>query len=168
MLGGAVGSIEHHWFPSLTGTVGTFALVGMGTFFAGFLRTPITSVFMVMKVSGNYTAVLPVMISSLVAYVISRRYQRVPPFDLLTRQDGLYSPSIEEQREQIALTVEGAMEYDAAIVVTPGETIAQALSCAERKPGAPIWLYARPGEWYLVDRENLQRLAAADSREICP
>ncbi len=32
-------------FPSLTATVGTFALVGIGTLFAGFLRTPITSVF---------------------------------------------------------------------------------------------------------------------------
>ena len=50
MLGGAVGGFEHHFFPSLTGTVGTFAFVGMGTFFAGFLRTPITSVFMVIEV----------------------------------------------------------------------------------------------------------------------
>jgi len=36
MLGGAVGSVEHHLFPSLTGTVGTYALVGMGVFFAAF------------------------------------------------------------------------------------------------------------------------------------
>ena len=57
MLGGAVGSIEHHFFPNISGTVGTFALVGMGTFFAGFLRTPITSVFMVIEVSGSYTAI---------------------------------------------------------------------------------------------------------------
>jgi chloride channel protein, CIC family len=114
MLGGAVGSIEHHWFPSLTGTAGTFALVGMGTFFAAFLRTPITAVFMVFELSGSYTAVLPIMVSSLVAYSISRRYQRVPLFDMLARQDGLRLPSIEEQREQTALAVEGAMAYDAA------------------------------------------------------
>jgi chloride channel protein, CIC family len=37
MLGGAVGSIEHHFFPALTATIGTFALVGIGTLFAGFL-----------------------------------------------------------------------------------------------------------------------------------
>lgn len=166
MLGGAVGSIEHHFFPSLTGTVGSFALIGMGTFFAGFLRTPITSVFMVMEVSGTYTAVLPVMISSLVAYAISRRYQRVPLFDLLARQDGLLLPSIEEQREQTSLTVEGAMEYDTAIAVAPGETIAQVLSRAETKPGAPILLYARAGEWHLVDLENLQHLAAAGTSDL--
>ncbi len=92
MLGGAVGSIEHHFFPSLTGTVGTYALVGMGVFFAGFLRTPITSVFMVIEVSGSYTAILPIMIANMVAYLISRTYQKVPLFDLLARQDGLFSP----------------------------------------------------------------------------
>jgi CIC family chloride channel protein len=106
------------------------------------------------------------MISSLVAYAISRRYQRLPLFDLLARQDGLLLPSIEEQREQMSLTVEGAMEYDAAIAVTPGEAIAQVLSRAESKPGAPILLYVRVSEWYLVDREKLQRLVAADSRDL--
>jgi CIC family chloride channel protein len=166
MLGGAVGSIEHHWFPSLTGTVGTFALIGMGTFFAGFLRTPITSVFMVMEVSGNYTSVLPVMVASLVAYSISRRYQRVPLFDLLARQDGVLLPSIEEQREQKSLTVEGAMQYDAGIVALPGETIAEIIPRGEPKPGAPILLRGRAGEWHLVDRENLTQLAAADSGHL--
>src|ERR1700722_17473996 len=82
MLGGAVGAMEQHFFPALPGTVGTFALVGMGTFFAGFLRPPITAVFMVIEVSGNYTAILPVMISSLIAYGISRSYVKVPLFDL--------------------------------------------------------------------------------------
>ena len=69
MLGGAVGAVEHHFFPGVTATIGTFALVGIGTLFAGFLRTPITSVFMVIELSGNYTAILPVMISTMIAYV---------------------------------------------------------------------------------------------------
>jgi len=34
MLGGSVGAMEHHFFPSLTVTTATFALVGMGTFFS--------------------------------------------------------------------------------------------------------------------------------------
>jgi len=58
------------------------------------------------------------------------------------------------------------MEYDTAIAVAPGETIAQVLSRAETKPGAPILLYARAGEWHLVDRENLQQLAAAGTSDL--
>ncbi|MBV8050303.1 MAG: chloride channel protein, partial [Acidobacteriaceae bacterium] len=43
MLGGAVGGVERHFYPHLTGTTGTYALVGVGVLFAGFLRAPMTS-----------------------------------------------------------------------------------------------------------------------------
>jgi chloride channel protein, CIC family len=109
MLGGAVGGVEHLFFHQITGTVGTFALVGMGTLFAGFLRVPITSVFMVIEVSGSYTAILPVMISNTIAYLVSRQYQQTSLFDMLSRQDGIILPSVEEQRERVALRVEDAM-----------------------------------------------------------
>ena len=160
MLGGAVGSIEHHFFPSLTGTVGTYALVGMGVFFAGFLRTPITSVFMVIEVSGSYTAILPIMIANMVAYLISRTYQKVPLFDLLARQDGLYLPSIEEQREQVALTVEVAMKREGAVIALPDESARDLASRAEEQKDAPILMRTNPGQWFLLDREELRRLAA--------
>ncbi|MBV8475549.1 MAG: chloride channel protein, partial [Acidobacteria bacterium] len=48
MLGGAVSGVERHLFPHLTGSVATYCLVGMGVLFAGFLRAPMTSVFMVL------------------------------------------------------------------------------------------------------------------------
>ena len=38
MLGGAVGGVERLFFPHLTGSIGTYALVGMGVLFAAFLR----------------------------------------------------------------------------------------------------------------------------------
>jgi chloride channel protein, CIC family len=74
MVGGAVGGVERHFFPGLTGSVGAYALVGMGTLFAGFLRVPMTSVFMVLEISGDYSIILPVMISNTLAYLISRKY----------------------------------------------------------------------------------------------
>jgi CIC family chloride channel protein len=160
MLGGAVGAVEHHFFHGLTGTVGTFALVGMGTLFAGFLRTPITSVFMVIEVSGNYTAILPVMISTMIAYLISRQYQKVPLFDMLARQDGFVLPSIEERREQVSLTVEDAMRADGAIVVDPSEPFQDVLRRAEEKPEQSLLLYSL-AEWRLLPREELQRLATS-------
>ena len=57
MVGGAIGGLQHHFFPALTAGVGAYALVGMGTLFAGFLRAPMTSVFMVLEVSGNYSII---------------------------------------------------------------------------------------------------------------
>ncbi|MGH9327541.1 MAG: chloride channel protein, partial [Terriglobia bacterium] len=98
MIGGAVGGVEHHFFPHLTGPVGAYALVGMGALFAGFLRVPMTSVFMVLELSGNYAIILPVLVANTIAYLISRKYQSVAIFDLLSRQDGVSLPSMEEQR----------------------------------------------------------------------
>jgi chloride channel protein, CIC family len=160
MLGGAVGSVEHHLFPSLTGTVGTYALVGMGVFFAGFLRTPITSVFMVIELTGSYTAILPIMVANLVAYFISRTYQKVPLFDLLARQDGFVLPSIEEQREQVPLTVEVAMKTDGSVVALPDELAGDLARRAEEQKDALILVRMSPGQWLLLDRDELRRLAA--------
>ena len=43
MVGGSVGSVAHHLFPNTTADPGAYALVGMGTAFAGIVRTPLTS-----------------------------------------------------------------------------------------------------------------------------
>jgi chloride channel protein, CIC family len=165
MLGGSVGAFEHHFFPEITSTIGTFALVGMGTFFAGFLRAPITSVFMVIEVSGNYSAALPVMLSSLIAYLISRQYEKVPLFDLLTRQDGLILPSIEEQREQVVLATEDAMRPvpGGVVVVQPTEAAGALQVRISGREGLPLLLRVRVGEFRLMDHEDLQRLAADTS-----
>ncbi|MGH9353269.1 MAG: chloride channel protein, partial [Terriglobia bacterium] len=145
MIGGAVGGVEHHFFPTLTGPVGAYALVGMGTLFAGFLRVPITSVFMVLEVSGNYSIILPVMVSNTIAYLISRKYQSVTLFDMLSRQDGVDLPSMEEQREETSLRVEDAMRPPAGPVLQGTDSIAHALE--------KIGDTAEPQ--YLVNQANL-------------
>src|SRR5579863_9012593 len=109
MLGAAVGGAEHYFLPHLTISAGTYALVGMGVLFAGFLRVPMTSVFMVLEVSGNYEIIVPVIVANTFSYLISRSLQQIPIFDLLTRQDGLILPSLEEDREEAILHVEDAM-----------------------------------------------------------
>jgi CIC family chloride channel protein len=132
----------------------------MGVFFAGFLRTPITSVFMVIELTGSYTAILPIMTANLVAYFISRTYQKVPLFDLLARQDGFVLPSIEEQREQVPLTVEVAMKTDISVVALPDELAADLARRTEEQKDALILVRMNPGQWLLLDREELRRLAS--------
>src|SRR5581483_10765858 len=156
MIGGAVGGVEHHFFPFLTGSVGAYALVGMGTLFAGFLRVPFTSVFMVLEVSGNYSIILPVMISNTISYLISRRFQSTALFDLLSRQDGVDLPSMEERREEAVFRVEDALRPYQGPILRGSESIAEAL----KSPGGPHFLVSDGrGEWAIVSRPNLERLA---------
>ncbi|MFZ0637610.1 MAG: chloride channel protein [Candidatus Acidiferrales bacterium] len=153
MIGGAVGGVEHLLFHQITGSVGAFALVGMGTLFAGFLRAPITSVFMVIEVSGSYTAILPVMISNTIAYLISRQYQSAPLFDVLARQDGMILPSIEEEREHMSLRVENAMPQLNGDSQSPEAVFAAALERAGLSRDV-YFLSGGPGGWRVHRRKG--------------
>ena len=43
----------------------------MGTAFAGIVRTPMTSVIMIFEMTRDYTIIVPLMISNLIAFFIS-------------------------------------------------------------------------------------------------
>jgi CIC family chloride channel protein len=160
MLGAAAGGIERNFLPNLTGSVGTYALVGMGVLFAAFLRAPLTSVFMVLEVSGNYSIILPVLVANTLAYLISRTLQPTPIFEVLTRQDGLILPSMEEQREEEFLRVEDAMRAYSGPTLDTDELAYSALERASSST-EPLLLARRlPGHWYAFRREQLRSGAA--------
>jgi len=160
MIGGSIGGLEHHFFPQIGASVAPFALVGMGTFFAGFLRVPITSVFMVVETSGSYSIVLPVMISNTIAYLIARKFQDVAIFDLLARQDGLELPSMEEQREQIVLRVEDAMRKTDLPPLQASDSLARALEIADNSAEETLLVRFPTGRWAALRRVELPALAA--------
>lgn len=166
MLGGAVGGVERIFYPHLTGTTGTYALVGMGVLFAGFLRAPMTSVFMVLEVSGNYSIIVPVMLANSIAYIISRSLQATPIFDLLTRQDGLDLPSLEEQREESVLRVEDAMRPPPAPVLDSQETVSEANQSIRQAEASVFLVRLSPSGWTSVTRELLWRLASEGKSEM--
>ena len=93
MLGGAVGTLVNQFAPFPTGAPGAYALVGMGALFAGIIRAPMTSVFMIFEITQDYQIFVPLMVANLLSYVISRRYQPVPVYHALLEQDDVHLPS---------------------------------------------------------------------------
>jgi chloride channel protein, CIC family len=158
MLGAAVGGAEHVFLPHLNVSPGTYALVGMGVLFAGFLRAPMTSVFMVLEVSGNYSIIVPVILANTFAYVISRGLQPMAIFDMLTRQDGLELPSMEELREENVLQVEDAMQSADGRVVEARETVEKALQLAEKSSAEDLLVKLAPSGWSIVAKKDLRRM----------
>jgi CIC family chloride channel protein len=79
--------------PAYTGSVGAYALVGMGAAFAGIIRVPLTSVIMIFEVTRDYTIIVPLMIANLLAYYVSSRLQEEPIYEALLHQDGIHLPS---------------------------------------------------------------------------
>jgi chloride channel protein, CIC family len=93
MVGGSIGSVAHHIWPAFTAAPGAYALVGMGTLFAGILRAPMTSVLMIFETTHDYAVIVPLMISNMVSFFISSRLQPIPIYESLAIQDGIHLPS---------------------------------------------------------------------------
>jgi len=100
MLGGAIGTVGHNLLPDYVATPGAYALVGMGTAFAGIVRAPMTSVVMIFEITRDYAVIVPLMISNLVSFFIASRLQKQPIYESLARQDGIHLPSHETRRQE--------------------------------------------------------------------
>jgi CIC family chloride channel protein len=107
MLGGAVGYLDVIVFHHSTDSIGAFAVVGMGAVFAGIVRAPMTSVLIIFEMTGGYGLVLPLMIANMSAFALARHWRRVPIYEALLAQDGIYlnhgpSPPDTPEDEELA------------------------------------------------------------------
>jgi chloride channel protein, CIC family len=118
MLGGAIGSVAHNLFPNYAATPGAYALVGMGTVFAGIVRAPMTSVVMIFEITRDYAVIVPLMISNLISLFIASHLQKQPVYESLARQDGIHLPTAETRQQeghrQVILAMRPAAEVLAA------------------------------------------------------
>jgi CIC family chloride channel protein len=126
MIGGSVGAVVHGVFPQYTANPGAYALVGMGTAFAGIVRTPLTSVIMIFEMTRDYSIIVPLMISNLVSFFVSYTLQREPIYEALARQEGVFLPTAETRSESQGIRVGMAMRsvYDK---LAPEDEIATAV-----------------------------------------
>ena len=74
MLGGACGQFLSYWMPGAQIEPAAFVLVGMGGFFAGVSKTPLTSIVMVSEMTGSYSLLVPLMLACGLNMAISRRW----------------------------------------------------------------------------------------------
>ncbi len=122
MLGAAVGHLAHAISPAHTAGPGAYALVGMGAMFAGTVRTPLTSVIMIFELTRDYSVIVPLMISNLIAFFVSHRLQPQTIYEALAQQDGLHLPTGTFRTSSKELRVESAMRpvTDATTARTDG------------------------------------------------
>ena len=144
MLGGAVGGVAHWLMPDYTGSVGAYALVGMGTAFAGIVRVPMTSVIMIFETTRDYSIIVPLMISNLISYFISSRLQEESIYEALLHQDGIHLPSGANARE--ALLMVGQALRTTAELLPATLLVNDAAAMVNREAGA----------WPVIDQSGLR------------
>ena len=87
-LGSLVGNLEHSLLG--VGTLGTYALAGMGAFFGAVAKVPITAFVIVFEITRDFNIVLPLMITSVVAYLCTEKYAPGSLYTHLLELKGIY------------------------------------------------------------------------------
>ena len=160
MLGGSVAHLVHPFSGPTSEIVGSFALVGMGAFFAGAIRAPITSILIIFEMTGDYAIILPLMISNVISYTVAARLHPVPIYDALLQQDGVPMPEHQTHRDLRAMTVEQAMRTDVpfARLDEPMGTVTERLDAAATRT-LPV-VDDRGRLQGIVGRRDLERAGA--------
>jgi len=162
MLGGAIGTVAHSLFPYHVATPGAYALVGMGTVFAGIVRAPMTSVVMIFEITRDYAVIVPLMISNLVSLFIASRLQKQPIYEALARQDGIHLPTAETRQQeghrQVILAMRPAKE-----ILSADMTVQEALELIRSSESTAWPVIDSQGLIGILSFGKLQQAAAANT-----
>lgn len=71
VLGGSFGGIVHSLLPTQTATAGAYATVGIGAFLAATTHAPLTAIFFLFEMTGNYMIIVPVMLTAVLGTMTS-------------------------------------------------------------------------------------------------
>jgi len=127
LLGGIVGQLGAQQFPGLGISAASFALVGMGGFFAGVAKTPIAAIIIVCEMTGSYGLLLPLMLVSVIHLLLSRNWsiyetQVEGPADSPAHHGDFVVDVLEKMR------VDEVVDYDGEVaMVNQNSTLRRAL-----------------------------------------
>lgn len=74
VLGGTFGGAANYLLPA--GTIaasGAYAAVGVGSFLAAVTHAPLTAIFLLFEMTGNYLIIIPIMLTSIIGMVVSKK-----------------------------------------------------------------------------------------------
>ena len=90
-LGAALGSLFGNWELSLlhSGIPAVYALAGMGAFFGAVAKVPITAFVIVFEMTMDFNIVLPLMIVTAIAFLVSDKFVKVSLYTQLLQMNGV-------------------------------------------------------------------------------
>ena len=103
----------------------TFALAGMGAFFTAVVRVPVTAIVIVFEMTADFNVVLPLMIASVVAYIVANSFAPGSLYEHVLDVSGIHLDEESPTHDFLSeLTAEDVMESQV-------ETLASSLTIEE-------------------------------------
>jgi CIC family chloride channel protein len=87
LIGLTVGQIAHHYFPDIVPIPAVFAVVGMAAYFTAIVRAPLTGIMLIVEMTGNYSQMLPLLVSCFCAYAVTEYVKDLPIYEALLERD---------------------------------------------------------------------------------
>lgn len=120
MLGCLFGQCAHALLPTQTATPEIYAPIAMGSFLAATTRAPLMAILMVFEMTLDYTAILPLLGVSVVAYYTARSFHG----------DSIYSESLRRKQPRTTAADISALRAR-AVMQRPPQTVTEATPLSE-------------------------------------
>ena len=87
LFGLAIGKIAHNIGPEVVPIPAVFAVVGMAAYFTAIVRAPLTGIMLIVEMTGNYSQMLPLLVSCFCAYAVAELLKDLPIYEALLERD---------------------------------------------------------------------------------
>lgn len=89
LYGGVIGILANQYIPGVSGSVASYALVGMAAFYASTARATLTSIVIVTELADDYTILVPVMLCCVTADAVSIALSKDSVYTVRLAQRGI-------------------------------------------------------------------------------
>ncbi len=87
LLGLGIGQVANMIAPDVVPIPAAFAVVGMAAYFTAIVRAPLTGVMLIIEMTGNYSQMLPLLVSCFCAYIVAEGLKDLPIYEALLERD---------------------------------------------------------------------------------
>jgi chloride channel protein, CIC family len=87
LIGLGIGKIAHNLSPDIVPIPAVFAVVGMAAYFTAIVRAPLTGIMLIVEMTGNYSQMLPLLVSCFCAYATTEFLKDLPIYEALLERD---------------------------------------------------------------------------------
>ena len=82
--------------------VSNFVLVGMAGLMAGVMQAPLTAIFLIAEISGGYTLLVPLILTSAISYGVTRLFEK---YSIYTKRIAARGELLTHEADQAVLTL---------------------------------------------------------------